>query len=631
MGIRSIAIHSPIDEDLPFVHEADLAVKIGDNTPQTSYLNQDLIIKTAKEIGADAIHPGYGFLSENADFAALCAKNNIIFIGPNVEAIKAMGSKSEAKILMRKNNVPTIPGYEGQNQDTAHLISEAKKVGFPLLLKATAGGGGKGMRVVEKEKDLAQSIEAAKRESLSAFDNDELIIEKYISSGRHIEFQIFGDQHGHAIHLLERECTIQRRHQKVLEESPSPVMSEKLRKTMGEAAVNAAKALNYDNAGTVEFIYDDKTKEFFFLEVNTRLQVEHPVTEAITGLNLVKMQIESAEGKKLNLKQNEVNGNGYAIEFRLYAEDPNNDFLPVTGKIDLFKFEQIDGLRVESAIKSGSEISIYYDPMIAKIIVHDDTREGALRKMGSVLDNMICLGTITNQEFLKQLVRNKEVIQGKYNTHFLADKFQLKDQNTAHQKSFLIAATLKLHEERNRGQVYLKHIPGGWRNNYYRPQQESFKLNNEIVHVEYRQKEDDFEFYFGEETIKVKFISCENNQLKARINNVSYRFYIAQNEGDIHLHQSMLGTLNLKKADRFPSKEKEVEKGSCTAPMPSQVIDILVKPKEKVKEGDPLVILSSMKMENTIYASENGVVEEVFTQNGENIEAGFTILKINPN
>ena len=343
------------------------------------------------------------------------------------------------------------------------------------------------------------------------------------------------------------------------------------------------------------------------------------------------MQIESAEGKKLNLKQNEVNGNGYAIEFRLYAEDPNNNFLPVTGKIDLFKFEQIDGLRVESAIKSGSEISIYYDPMIAKIIVHDDTREGALRKMGSVLDNMICLGTITNQEFLKQLVRNKEVIQGKYNTHFLVDKFQLKNQNTAHQKSFLIAATLKLHEERNRGQVYLKHIPGGWRNNYYRPQQESFKLNNEIVHVEYRQKDGDFEFYFGEETIKVKFISCENNQLKARINNVSYLFYIAQNEDDIHIHQSMLGMLNLKKADRFPSKEKEVEKGSCTAPMPSQVIDILVKPKEKVKEGDPLVILSSMKMENTIYASENGVVEEVFTKNGENIEAGFTILKINAN
>ena len=631
MGIRSIAVHSPIDDNLPFVHEADIAVKIGDNAPQTSYLDQELIIKTAKEFGADAIHPGYGFLSENADFAALCAKNNIIFIGPNVEAIKAMGSKSEAKVLMRKNKVPTIPGYEGQNQDTAHLISEAKKVGFPLLLKATAGGGGKGMRVVEKEKELAKSIEAAKRESLSAFGNDELIIEKYISSGRHIEFQIFGDQYGHAIHLLERECTIQRRHQKVLEESPSPVMNEKLRKTMGEAAVNAAKALNYDNAGTVEFIYDDNTKEFFFLEVNTRLQVEHPVTEAITGLDLVKMQIESAEGKKLNLKQNEVNSNGYAIELRLYAEDPNNDFLPVTGKINAFQYQPMDGLRVESAIEQGSDISIYYDPMIAKIIVHDDTRAAAMRKMGSVLDNMVCLGTVTNQDFLKQLVRNESIIRGNYNTHFLAEQFKLDDQTAQHQAHFLIAATLKLHQERKQNQLFLKQIPGGWRNNHYRPQQEYVTIGDERMVVKYRQKENDFEFYFHENTLKAALISCTNDQVKIRIHDVTYLFTVAQDEEGIHLHQSTLGTLSIKRADRFPSREKDVAKGSCTAPMPSQVVDILVKPREKVKEGDPLVILSSMKMENTIYSSENGVVEEVFTQNGENIEAGFTILKINPN
>ena len=631
MGIRSIAVHSPIDDNLPFVHEADIAVKIGDNAPQTSYLDQELIIKTAKEFGADAIHPGYGFLSENADFAALCAKNNIIFIGPNVEAIKAMGSKSEAKILMRKNKVPTIPGYEGQNQDTAYLISEAKKVGFPLLLKATAGGGGKGMRVVEKEKELAKSIEAAKRESLSAFGNDELIIEKYISSGRHIEFQIFGDQYGHAIHLLERECTIQRRHQKVLEESPSPVMNEKLRKTMGEAAVNAAKALNYDNAGTVEFIYDDNTKEFFFLEVNTRLQVEHPVTEAITGLDLVKMQIESAEGKKLNLKQNDVNGKGYAIEFRLYAEDPNNDFLPVTGKIKAFQYQPMDGLRVESAIEQGSDISIHYDPMIAKIIVHDDTRAAAMRKMGSVLDNMVCLGTVTNQDFLKQLVRNESIIRGNYNTHFLAEQFKLDDQTAQHQAHFLIAATLKLHQERKQNQLFLKQIPGGWRNNHYRPQQEYVTIGDERMVVKYRQKENDFEFYFHDNTLKATLISCANDQVKVRIHDATYLFTVAQDEEGIHLHQSTLGTLSIKRADRFPSREKEVEKGSCTAPMPSQVVDILVKPREKVKEGDPLVILSSMKMENTIYASENGVVEEVFTQNGENIEAGFTILKINPN
>ena len=355
------------------------------------------------------------------------------------------------------------------------------------------------------------------------------------------------------------------------------------------------------------------------------------MTEAITGLDLVKMQIESAEGKKLNLKQNEVNGNGYAIELRLYAEDPNNDFLPVTGKIKTFQYQPMDGLRVESAIEQGSDISIYYDPMIAKIIVHDETRAAAMRKMGSVLDNMVCLGTVTNQDFLKQLVRNESIIKGNYNTHFLAEQFKLDDQTAQHQTHFLIAATLKLHQERKQNQLFLKQIPGGWRNNHYRPQQEYVKIGDERMVVKYRQKENDFEFYFHDNTLKATLISCANDQLKVRIHDATYLFTVAHDEKEIHLHQSTLGTLSIKRADRFPSREKEVEKGSCTAPMPSQVVDILVKPKEKVKEGDPLVILSSMKMENTIYASENGVVEEVFTQNGENIEAGFTILKINSN
>ena len=628
MGIKSIAIHSPADQNSPYVKEADLAVLIGENSPSTSYLHQDLIIQTALNLGADAIHPGYGFLSENADFAKNCAKAGIIFIGPNPKAIQAMGSKSEAKILMKKHGVPTIPGYEGKNQKTEHLVKEAKKIGFPLLLKATAGGGGKGMRVVEKEKELNIAIEAAKRESLSAFGDDELIIEKYISSGRHIEFQIFGDQQGNAIHLLERECTIQRRHQKILEESPSPVMNNELRSAMGDAAVNAAKALKYDNAGTVEFIYDDKSKEFFFLEVNTRLQVEHPVTEEVTGLDLVKMQIESAEGKSLSIKQKEVKGNGYAIEFRLYAEDPANNYLPVTGRVNTFSYPCIDGLRVESAIESGSEISIHYDPMIAKIIVHDENRENALRKMSYVLDQMVCLGTVTNQNFLARLVKHPEVIKGNYNTHFLAKYPSIAENTTDNSYTFAVAASLFLNKSRKHQQKQLTHIPSGWRNNFYSPQLEKFEISENSIEVKYKQSHNKFEFYRDEETDNAEIIDCSKTKITVQLNGITYSFTVFQSEENIYLHNSNLGSIQLKISDRFPSKEKEIEKGSCTAPMPSQVIEILVSPNDKVKEGDPLVILSSMKMENTLCADQNGVVEEIYTKNGANIEAGFTILKI---
>jgi acetyl-CoA carboxylase biotin carboxylase subunit len=417
MGIKSIAVFSDADRLSLYVKEADVAIYIGESTPANSYLNQAKIIEAAKTTNADAIHPGYGFLSENAAFAKRCETEGIIFIGPNANAIELMGSKSGAKHLMQQHNVPTVPGYSGKDQSNENLIKEAKRVGLPVLIKASAGGGGKGIRIVNSESELANAIEAAKRESKNAFGDDELIIEKYISSGRHIEFQIFGDKHGNLIHLLERECTIQRRYQKVMEESPSPVMTDSLRSKMGKAAVEAAKAIAYDNAGTVEFIFDTLSGEFYFLEVNTRLQVEHPVTESITGLDLVQMQIESAAEKQLSINQEDVKSNGYAIEVRLCAEDPENNFMPVTGQIQKFNFPNVAGLRVESAIEDGSEISMFYDSMVAKIIVHDDDRNSAHRKMAYVLRNLSCIGIKTNQDFLLQVIENQQFQQGTYDTH----------------------------------------------------------------------------------------------------------------------------------------------------------------------------------------------------------------------
>ena len=630
MGIRTIAVYSEADTNSPYVKEADTAVYIGDNNPNDSYLDQNKIIEAAKRTLADAIHPGYGFLSENSTFSKLCQENKIIFIGPNTKAIELMGSKSKAKSLMSKHKVPIIPGYQGKDQSNEKLKKEAEKIGFPVLLKATAGGGGKGMRVVYNKKELDNAIAAAKREAMNAFGNDEMIVEKYISSGRHIEFQIFGDQHSNAIHLLERECTIQRRHQKVIEESPSPIMSEKLRKEMGESAVRAAKALNYDNAGTVEFIYDEASGEYYFLEVNTRLQVEHPVTEEVTGLDLVQMQIESAQGMRLKHEQKDIKGNGYAIEARLYAEDPSNDFLPVTGTIFQFDSPNINGLRVESSIESGSAITIHYDPMIAKIIVHDNDRESAQRKLKYVLRNMNCLGITTNQDFLLNICNNSDFENGKYNTHFIEENPALINENKDADKLNLAALGATLFDWKNREEkrTLLNAIPSGWRNNFYSPQAETFHYKEEPIKVTYRTISIGFEFNINNSSYNAKIISRDHNQIQIEINGVQHEFTIIKKAGNFYINNEITGNVVFNQQERFPEIIKEKQKGSYEAPMPSQVIKLLVKEGDKIKSGEGLIVLSSMKMENTILADEDGTVEEVFTIEGENIEAGHLLMKI---
>ena len=635
MGIRSVAIYSDADRGTPYTREADQAVHIGGNEFATSYLGQDKIIATAKKVGADAIHPGFGFLSENAGFAQKVQEAGLIFIGPRPEAIDAMGSKSKAKDIMRKHEVPVIPGYQGDDQSVERLSAEALKIGFPVLLKAAAGGGGKGMRIVEAEKDLKASIEGAKREGLSSFGNDELIIEKYFPTSRHIEFQIFGDQHGNAIHILERECSIQRRYQKIIEESPSPALTDDLRNEMGEAAVRAAKSLNYDNAGTVEFILSDKN-EFFFLEVNTRLQVEHPVTEEITGLDLVQMQIEVAEGRPLSVTQEDIKGNGYAIECRLYAEDADNNFMPATGKILKWQVPEIDGLRIESGVESGSVISTHYDPMIAKLITHGRDRAEAQRKMSAALANLNCLGLTTNQDFLKAILCNADFQAGNYDTHFLQKQFNYtKEQSVEAIEMAAIAASTFDRSERESKRTILQNIPSGWRNNFYQPQQETFLNGEEEVLVKYNEANfsiviasDEGAKQSPSDDYQVFVQEISEDEIFLELNGIQERLTVVRSENDYFIQHGRNGTVNLTRKERFPIKEAEKVKGGYISPMPGKVIKVLVAPGQEVKSGDGLLVLLSMKMENTICADDDGTVEEIYVNAEEDLEAGKLLLKM---
>jgi acetyl-CoA carboxylase biotin carboxylase subunit len=628
LGIRSVAVYSDADAAAPFVRMADVALHIGGNNLAESYLNVEKLLDAAKRSGADAIHPGYGFLSENAGFARAVAAAGFTFIGPNPEAIDAMGSKSEAKRLMMKHGVPVIPGYQGADQSTDTLVKEAKNVGFPLLLKAAAGGGGKGMRIVNEAKELESAIDSAKREAKSSFGNDELIIEKYFPSARHVEFQIFGDKHGNAIHLLERECSIQRRYQKIVEESPSPALTAETRDKMGEAAVRAAKSLNYDNAGTVEFILTE-TGDFFFLEVNTRLQVEHPVTEEVTGLDLVEMQIASAEGRPLAIAQEEVKGNGYAIEVRLYAEDADRDFVPATGTILDWHVPAMEGLRVETGVETGSEISVHYDPMIAKLIAHGRDRAEAQRKMLHTLRNLRCLGLTTNQDFLIRLLEHEEFQAGNYDTHFLKHaQLELTVPNADTIQMMAIAATAFQWYGRETQRTSLHHLPSGWRNSFYQGQMETYLIGEEELAVSYRNERCTLSFTIGETQRAVRLLSCGKDSVRLDIDGVQQEFHVAQSGAEFFLRNAQFGSLKLTLKDRFPIKEPEKLAGGYASPMPGQVVKVLVQKGDTVTNGQGLIVLSSMKMENTICAQEDGVVEDVYVQDGQFVEAGMLMLKL---
>jgi len=448
LGIKTIAVYSDVDKDSQHTQFADEAIHIGAASPKESYLNADVLIRAALASKADAVHPGYGFLSENASFAEMVESAQLTFIGPSTDSIRAMGDKAESKIAMKKAGVPAVPGYEGL-ESVDDFKQAAKEIGYPVLIKASAGGGGKGMRVVNAESELSDAIESARHEALNAFGDERLLIEKYLAAAHHIEFQVFGDKHGHLAHLFERECSVQRRHQKIIEETPSPLLTPEIRAEMGKAAVAAAKAVNYYNAGTIEFIFNPADSSFYFLEMNTRLQVEHPVTELTTGLDLVQWQIRVAAGEHFPYQQEQLSQRGHAIECRIYAEDPSGGFLPSTGKLLQYIEPRGPGIRVDSGFRTGDMVTHFYDPLLAKLIVFAENRETASKKMQAALHDYIVHGVTTNVDFLQDVLAHEDFAQGKISTRWVEQTLEsgsllpfTQKQATALQNHSFIAATL---------------------------------------------------------------------------------------------------------------------------------------------------------------------------------------------
>ena len=629
-GVKTIAVYSSVDTNSNYVKEADISVLLEGENPVQSHMDSSQIIKIAKRFDADAIHPGYGFLSENASFAKKCNDENILFIGPDPDSIELMGDKDKARRLAKDLGIPLLPGYENSKEKESKLLSEAKKIGFPVLLKASAGGGGKGMRTVFKETEFINSLNEVRREAKNIFGDDRIIIEKYIESGRHIEVQILGDNTGKIFHLFERECTIQRRYQKIIEETPSKVLDKNLKEDILECAIQIGKKLRYKSLGTVEFIYDNKTKKFFFLEVNTRIQVEHPVTEQITGIDLVSLQLKIAQGEKINLNQGDIKSEGHAIEARLYAENPASNFLPTSGKVQKIKFPNINGLRIDSDLKNGDLVNIYFDPMLAKIIAHDISREKAINKLKYALSKIVFLGPTTNIELLKNILSSKSFVKGEYNTNFVFENKKMiqteRDQSTI--ENVVIAATLFRSSKRNIKKRILKHLPSGWRNNFYSFQAEKFYFNGNYIECKYKIVNGAFIFSFNKSNYYVSIIRARGNVLHAEINGVFKKYYIKEIDKTIYIHSVDFGNVSMEVADRYPSNEKEKQERGYISPMPSLVVDVFVKKGDKIKRSQPLIVLSSMKMENTLYSNEDGVIDLVNVVKGENIQAGHILLKI---
>ena len=614
MGISCVAVYTDADSESPFVKLADEAIKLTD-----TYLNGKEIIEAAIISGAQAIHPGYGFLSENAKFSRDVIKAGLIWVGPSSKVITSMGDKLKAKEIADKAGVPTLP--------MTTEPSKANTVGYPLLIKAAAGGGGKGMRIVESKKDLKDSITSAQREAKVGFGDDRIFIERYVASSRHIEIQILGDSHGNIVHLGERECSIQRRHQKIIEESPSPRVDKEMRTAMGNAAIKLAKKLKYESAGTVEFLVDDKTGEFWFLEVNTRLQVEHPVTEEVTGKDLVYEQLRISRGETLGYSQDDITWNGSSIEARLYAEDPAKDFLPATGTLIAYDVDKNIDARWDTGVEKGSIIGTDFDPMLAKVIAKGKNRTDAANKLALALQSLHIGGVTTNRDFLVECLRSKHFHEGNTTSDFI--EIAKPNRSIELTKDKLeqagITAALWIQGENRDKAPILKEIQSGWTNSRLPKQKISFQSGSEEISISYKSNRDGS--FNVNDAISAKVIKWNPFGIDIEIGNTRFFSKITKNNETLVVHGPW-GDILFKILPRFKSIGQETKDGGLIAPMPGKVIDLKVEVGSKINKGDTLVVLEAMKMEHTVKAIEDGVIDELFVSQNDQVENGTLLMVI---
>ncbi|MEP5177591.1 acetyl/propionyl/methylcrotonyl-CoA carboxylase subunit alpha [Marinobacter alexandrii] len=629
LGYRTVAVYSEADANSLHVHEADEAVCIGPAQVTASYLNAEAILEAAHKTGADCIHPGYGFLSENSNFAIACKAAGLVFVGPPSDAIELMGSKRRSKLAMQEAGVPVVPGYEGNNATDEELIAAAADIGYPLMIKASAGGGGRGMRLVNAEPELVDNIKRARSEAKQAFGDDELILEKAVLEPRHVEIQVFADSHGNAVYLGDRDCSIQRRHQKVVEEAPSPFVTPDLRTAMGEPAVTAALACGYEGAGTVEFLVD-KDRNFYFLEMNTRLQVEHPVTELITGQDLVAWQLAVAEGRPLPLAQHEIELSGHAIEVRLYAEDPANGFTPQTGPLLQFKPAEGEGIRFDTGVRSGDTITPHYDPMLAKVIAWGQTRDDARRRLIRALEDTVIFGVTTNRYFLSRIIADDTFGAGEATTAFLQQAFR-DDPSLQHQQPSLrelaLAAGILDHDQsgrksgRNLGQ-------SAWSNAPATRTPITLELDGKNQELLVSQAGNRLNIAVGDNQYELVIEALESDSLCTIDNGVRQRCQYHR-DGDSLYFQAFGQSWSVRDVTHQPPAGSQgAGSGRIQASMDGAIIEVLATSGQRVSQGDTLVILEAMKMEHPVKADRDGVVSQVLAGAGDQVKRNQLLVEI---